>query len=214
MRDLDLLVRPDDGERAVAALAAEGYRSDPNFGPTDQHLAELSKDGSPSAVELHVEALAFSARAILPADEVWRRGVRLSISQGSFVVLPDEWHLLLGLLHHQISDRGHVRHILAVKPLWEFTMLGSELPDQGWHFIGAHMAEAGQSDVLADWVVQAAELLGLRHPPRVEISPGARAHALATIAAARTPTWLRRARFLLDQFRFGFSRKTMAVRQK
>jgi len=212
MRDLDLLVRPDDAERAVAALAAEGYRSDPNSGPTDQHLPELSKDGCPSAVELHIEALAFSARAVLPADEVWRRGVRLSISQGSFVVLPDEWHLLLGLLHHQISDRDHVRHVLALKPLWEFTMLGSELPDQGWHFIGAHMAEAGQSDVLADWVVQATELLGLRHPPRVEISPAARAHALATIAAARAPTWLRRARFLLDQLGFGFSRKTMAVR--
>ena len=210
IRNLDLLVRPDDAERAVAALAAEGYTADPNFGPTDQHQPELSKAGCPSAVELHIEALAFSARAILPTDEVWRRGARLSISHGAFIVLPEEWQLLLGLLHHQISDRGHVRHVLAIKPLWEFAMLGSELPDQGWHFIGAHMAEAGQGEVLADWIVQAAELLGLRYPPHIAISQRARTHALATIAAARRPMWLRRVGFLADQFRFGFSRDTMA----
>jgi hypothetical protein len=98
-----------------------------------------------------------------------------------------------------------------MKPLWEFAMLGSELPDQGWQFICAHMADAGQSDVLADWIVQAAELLGGRYPPHIAISQRARTHALATIAAARRPMWLRRVRFLADQFKFGFSRETMAV---
>lgn len=214
MRDLDLLVRPDEAERAAAVLAANGYAAGPNFGPTDQHLPELWKDGCPSAVEVHVEALAFSARAILPTDHLWRCGVRLSSPHGAFVVLPDEWHLLLGLLHHQISDRGHVRHVLAVKPLWEFAMLGNELSDQGWRAIGAHMADAGQGDVLADWIVQAAELFGLRYPPHVEISQHARTHALATIAATRGPMWLRRARFLADQVRFGFSKETMAVRYR
>jgi hypothetical protein len=127
-------------------------------------------------------------------------------------VLPDEWHLLHALIHHQVSDHGHARHVLALKPLWEFAMLGSELPDQGWQAIGAHMTQAGQADVLADWIVQAAELLGLRYPPAVGVSQRARAHALSTIAAAQRADWLRRARFLADQVRFGFSRKTMAVR--
>jgi hypothetical protein len=199
MRDLDLLIRPDDAERAVAALTAEGYTADPNSGPTDQRLSKLSKAGSASVVELHVEALAFSARAILPTDEVWRRGARLSIAHGAFIVLPEEWHLLLGLLQHQVSDRGHVGRVLAMKPLWEFAMLGSELPDQGWQFICAHMADAGQSDVLADWIVQAAELLGLRYPPHIAISQQARTHALATIAAASKPVWLRRVSRLADQ---------------
>jgi hypothetical protein len=214
MRDLDLLVRRDEAERAVAALVAEGYAAAPNFGPIDQHLPELWKDGCPSAVELHVEALAFAARAILPTDELWRRGVRLSSSHGAFVVLPDEWQLLVGLLHHQISDRGHVRRVLAVKPLWEFAMLGNALADEGWRAINAHMTAVGQGDVFADWIVQAAELFGLHHPRHVEISPRARTHALATIAAARGPTWLRRARFLADQVSFGFSRETMAVRYR
>jgi len=212
MRDLDLMVRPGDAQRAFDALTAAGYAADPHFGPTDQHLPELWKDGCPSAVELHVEALAFSARAILPTEELWRRGVRLSDAGGAFVVLPDEWHLLHALLHHQISDRGHIRRVLALKPLWEFAMLGSELSDERWQSIGAHMAGAGQSDVLADWIVQAAELFGLAPPSEIDVSQRSRAHALATIAAASGPAWLRRARFLADQVRFGFSRRTMAVR--
>jgi Uncharacterised nucleotidyltransferase len=212
MRDLDFLLRPEEAERAFDALVAEGYRADPNFGPTDQHLPELWKSDYPSAVELHVDALAFSARAILATADLWRRGRRSSNEHGAFVVLPDEWHLLHALIHHQVSDHGYARHVLALKPLWEFAMLGSELPDQGWQAIGAHMTEAGQADVLADWIVQAAELLGLRYPPGVGVSQRARAHARATIAAAQRADWLRRARFLVDQVRFGFSRKTMAAR--
>jgi putative nucleotidyltransferase-like protein len=212
MRDLDLLVRPDDAKRAFDALVAEGYGADPDFGPTDQHLPELWKSDCPSAVELHVDALAFSARATLSTPDLWRHGRRSSNEHGAFVVLPDEWHLLHALIHHQISDHGYARHVLALKPLWEFAMLGSELPDQGWQAIGAHMAEAGQADVLADWIVQAAELFGLHYPPGVRVSQHTRAHARATIAAAQRADWLRRARFLADQVRFGFSRKTMAVR--
>jgi len=212
MRDLDLLLRPDDAKRAFDALVAEGYGANSDFGPTDQHLPELWKSDCPSAVELHVEGLAFSSRAILPTADLWRHGRRLSNEHGAFVVLADEWHLLHALIHHQVSDHGYARRVLALKPLWEFAMLGSELPDQGWQAIGAHMTQAGQADVLADWVVQAAELLGLRYPPGVGVSQRARTHARATIAAAQGADWLRRARFLADQVRFGFSRKTMAVR--
>jgi len=68
--------------------------------------------------------------------------------------------------------------------------------------------------VFADWIVQAAELFGLRYPPHAEISPRARTHALATITTARAPMWLRRARFLADQVSFGFSKETMAVRYR
>jgi hypothetical protein len=214
MRDLDLLVRPEDGKGAFDALVAEGYGADPDFGPTDQHLPELWKSDCPSAVELHVDALAFSARAILPTADLWRHGRRSSDAHGAFLVLPDEWHLLHALIHHQVSDHGYARRVLALKPLWEFAMLGSELPDQGWQAIGAHMTQAGQADVLADWIVQAVELFGLRHPPGVGVSQRARAHARSTIAAAKRADWLRRARFLADQVRFGFSRKTMAVRYR
>jgi hypothetical protein len=214
MRDLDLLVRPEDGERAMGALAAAGYSTDPRPTPIDQHLPEMWHPGSPSAVEIHTHALAFSARKILATDEVWRRTIRSAAQQGSFFILPAEWHLLHALLNHQISDRGHARRMLAVKPLWEFAMLGSEVPDEGWRAIANHMAARGGADVLGSWIVQAARLYGLAYPAGGAISPAARAHAAATMARAGAPDWLRRGYFLADQLGFAFSRETLAVRYR
>src|SRR5262249_10632934 len=53
MRDLDILVRQDEAQRAVDALAAESYLSAPEFGPIDQHLPEMMRAGEPSVVEIH-----------------------------------------------------------------------------------------------------------------------------------------------------------------
>ncbi|MGH6738289.1 MAG: nucleotidyltransferase family protein, partial [Bradyrhizobium sp.] len=212
MRDIDLLVRADDAHRASAALEALGYSAGPPINPVHHHLPELWHPDFPSAVEIHTEALAFASRSILATDEVWRLGRRSSAPLGSYILLPDEWHLLHCLLHHQISDRGHVRRILAVKPLWEFAMQGSELSDQAWHSIAGRMAERGHPDVLGSWIVQAARLYGLGIPRGLEIPPATRAHANSTFAHAGAPEWLRRSRFLVDQFRFAFSPTTLGLR--
>jgi hypothetical protein len=212
MRDIDLLVRKDDAQAAVAALERQGYASDAQFVPMDQHLPELWMSGRPSAVEIHTEALAFSARKTLATDEVWQRAVRLSTEAGAFFVLPVEWHLLHGLLNHQLSDRGHARCLLALKALWEFALLGCEMSEEAWRSIDDHMNGRGQADVLGSWIVQAARLFGLGHPPGGTISSAARAHAEQTLAHAARPDWLRRGHFLAAQLRFGFARETMAVR--
>jgi hypothetical protein len=212
MRDIDLLVHKDDAPSAVAALAAEGYRFMEESVPLDQHLPELWLAGRPSAIEIHTEALAFAARKLLATEDAWRYGIRRSIDGCALLVLPEEWHLLHGLLNHQISDRGHVRHLLAVKALWEFAALGRGLPDEGWRAIADHLAARGRSDVLGSFVIQAARLFGLAYPPAVAISSAARAHARRTFAHAARPDWLRRCLFVADQLRFGFARETMAVR--
>lgn len=212
MRDLDILVREDDGQKALAALIRAGYRSEPDFFPVDQHFPLLMLSGFPSAVELHTEALAYAARKILPTEAVWRHAIRGPADHGEFYILSDEWHLLLGVLHHQVSDRGHARRLLALKGLWEFAALGEELPSPGWHAIAQHMAAQGQLDVLASFIAQAHRLFGLACPAEVAISSEARAHAKSTFTRASLPYSLRRGLFLADQLRFGFSRETMAVR--
>ncbi len=212
MRDIDLLVRKDDVRRTVEALEAAGYRFEQGFVPLDQHLPELWLAGRPSAVEIHTEALAFSARKILATEEVWRHGIRHSIDGRAFFVLPEEWHLLHGLLNHQISDRDYIRLILRIKALWEFAMLGDGLSVLAWQSIADHMAARGQADTLGSVMAQAAELFGLVCPPSITVSLAARAHAARTFAHAARPHLLRRALFLADQIRFGFARETMAVR--
>jgi hypothetical protein len=212
MRDIDLLVRTDDAPRTVVALKAAGYRFEEGFVPLDQHLPELWLAGHPSAVEIHTEALAFTARKVLTTEEIWRYGIRRSYAGGAFFVLPEEWHLLQGLLSHQISDRGHVRCLLAIKALWEFAALGNGLSVLGWHSIADHMAARAQADMLGSFIVQAAHLFGFAYPSGVTVSSTARAHAEKTFAHASRLNSLRRAYFLADQLRFGFARETMAVR--
>ena len=212
MRDIDLLVRKDEVRSTVVALQGAGYRFEEGFVPVDQHLPELWLGGRPSAVEIHTEALAFSARKTLTTEEIWLHSVYHLSDCGAFFILPEEWHLLHGLLNHQISDRDYVRHILRIKALWEFTQLGDGLSVAGWHTIAEHMAARAQADTLGSIVVQAARLFGLAYPAGVTVSPAAHAHAKRTLAHASRLQLLRRSYFLLDQLRFGFARETMAIR--
>jgi len=212
MRDLDVLVRPGDAPRAIAALERAGYEAAADFGPVDQHLPEMWHAGRPSAVEIHTESLSFSGRKLLGTDVIWAQAAHREVDNGRFFVLPNEWQLLHACLNHQVSDHGHARHMLAVKPLWEFAMLGSELTDEGWRSIADHIAATGKDDILASWVVEAGRLFGLAHPQWLKISPAARAHAEATFARASAWQWRRRGRFLIDQLRFAFARETLAQR--
>jgi hypothetical protein len=143
MRDIDILVRRDDAPRAVDALTRQGYASDPQSIPIEHHLPEMWREDLPSVVEIHTEALAHSAQKILSTDDVWQRGVPLSTDHGACLVLPSEWHLLHGLLHHQVSDRGHARKLLPLQPLWEFAHLGDALAGTGWQVIAGHMEARG-----------------------------------------------------------------------
>jgi hypothetical protein len=212
MRDLDLLVRKEEASRTVEALTAAGYCSSTEAVPTDQHLPELWCNGCPSAVEIHIEALAYSARKVLNTDTVWKHAIPSSAADVSFLVLPPQWHMLHGLLHHQISDRCHRRHLLAVKALWEFAMLGRDFTGNEWGTIAGVMAESGSLDVLGSFLCQAERLFGLAPPDGIKISVAAARHAEVTVRHAARADWLRRGVFLADQLRYGFSRETMAVR--
>lgn len=212
MRDLDILVPRDDAEKAAHALERIGYRSEGGFYPTDHHLPLMWLDGAPSAVEVHTEALTFGARAILPTEAIWHRARRHSDEYGAFFILPDQWQLLIGVLHHQVSDRGHARRILALKALWEFSVLGQELSASAWQAIADHMASCRQGEVLSSFAAQASQLFAFEPPSGLIISPKARAHAASTYGRAFWPYPLRRSLFLADQLRFGFSEETMAIR--
>jgi len=212
MRDIDLLVLASETDQVISVLKTVNYRFEEGFVPVDQHLPELWCVGRPSAVEIHTHSLSFSARKFLYTTEVWQHAVPLSAEKVKFLVLPNEWQLLHCLLNHQVADRGHARRLLAVKPLWEFAMLGGELTSEGWQTVVDHLTKHGQLDVLASWIVQANTLFGLSYPQWIKISPKARAHAEQTFARAAAPDWWRRTIFIFDQLRFGFARETLATR--
>ena len=214
MRDLDILVRQEDAQPAIEALRSIGYGSDSNPSSTDHHLPEMRKSSRYFPVELHTQALSFAARKLLATEHLWAVSSAGRLAEHAFRVLPDEWQMVHALLHHQVSDRGYARRILAIKDLWEFSRLGYALPPQSWRAIAAHMDQGGGSDFLGSWIVQAGRLFGLAAPAGVAISDIARGHADATFRRARSQYWLRRILFVGDKLRFAFSPETLAVRYR
>ncbi|WP_291574603.1 nucleotidyltransferase family protein [Bradyrhizobium sp.] len=213
MRDLDIVVQPAELGDATAALKLLGYEF-ANLPELDgqHHLLQMQLSDRHGAVELHSNALAFNAEPLLPTDRIRELSVNRDFRGTQFRKLPAAWHVLHGLLHHQVADRGHARHLLALKGLWEFSMGANELSARDWHVIIAYMENSGQIDVLLSWVAQGNSLFGLPIPETVRITENARAHASETIRRAAWPYPLRRAMFITDQFGFAFHPDTLAQR--
>jgi hypothetical protein len=212
MRDLDLLVPAKDAGRAHALLGARGYRTDPDPPPLDRHLPELFMPGRAGTIEIHTEALSFTARYALTTDEVLRLAEEQNFGGTRFKMLPPQWHALHGLLHHQLSDRGHARRMLAIKGLWEFARVGAELSPQAWDTIVAHAEQRKFFDMLSSWTVQAKRLFGLEAPVALLRRSVGRKHADATFKRARMPHGARQALFAADKLKFAFTPRTLALR--
>jgi hypothetical protein len=212
MRDLDILVRAGDAEQASQVLSSLGYRPDPDPPPLDRHLPEFWAPGRAGTIEIHTEALSFNAREALTTPEVWAHAQAGSFAGTKFMVLPAEWHLLHGLLHHELADRGHARRSLALKGLWEFTKIAGTVSPQGWHDIIEHAEARGILEVLASWTIQANRLFGLSAPPKLMSSDAGSKHADATFRRARASYQMRQALFVADKLRFAFSPQTLALR--
>ena len=198
----------------MGALIADGYIADQRPVPLDQHLPELWRGGCPSAVELHIESLSFSARSYLPTDHLWRQAVRTTTAEGEYFTLPLEGQLLYAVLDRQISDRHYAQRVLDLKSVWEFAMLARDVSEQGWNRLADDGARRGYADVLASAFLQATHLFGAALPSAMTVSPAARAHAFATLENATVPEWRRRLRSLTDQLTFAFARETLAARYR
>ena len=212
MRDLDILVSAAEADSANRALSALGYRPDADPPPLDRHLPELWLPGHAGTVELHIEALSFPARHALTTEEVWRHAEAGSFAGAAYRALPPEWHLLHGMLHHQLADHGHARRMLAIKGLWEFSRVGADISPRGWRAIIEHAEQRGILDVLSSWAVQAKRLFGLDIPRDLCASAAGRKHAEATFRRARAPYKFRQVASTIDRLRFAFSRETLAMR--
>jgi hypothetical protein len=212
MRDLDILVHPTEARVATQVLASLGYCQDADPPPLDRHLPEQWLPGRAGTIEIHIEALSFPARYALTTEEVLSRAVMQTFAGTTIRVLPLEWHLLHGMLHHQLSDRGHARRMLALKGLWEFSNVGSGLTPEGWSTIIAHAEERNILEMLSSWSVQAHELFGLNAPRQLLAFPPGRKRAAATFRHASKPYRLRQTLFILDKLRFAFSPGTLRLR--
>lgn len=127
LRDLDLLVAPQQARKAQDVLLALGYRPAdvPRSRLVHHHLHELYRDDLPGWIEVHrragtsrVEQFMSSAELLAAAD--WSAGIG---------VLPPHLHVLHGMIHHHIGHRAVKRATIAAKGLYEFAAEMTALSD-------------------------------------------------------------------------------------
>jgi hypothetical protein len=164
----------------------------------DYHLPALWHTSKPAMLEIHAQALATSAQKVLSTEQVWPQACALR--GGGFLVMPRRWHALHCLLHHQISDRGYVMRMLAIKALWEWTLLAQSFTENDWNAVATIMDTASAADVLGSWLIQANLLFGVAIPSSISISHAARAQAEATLRLASAPHLFRRPDSSLTSF--------------
>ena len=117
LSDIDLLVRPADGERFHALLVGElGYRSD---GPTyPHHLPVLERTASLN-IDVHVR---LSDVATVLDDAMWTDTRIVEVEGGSALELPSPTNMVLHVLEHGLRlnwmGRYRLRDILDVAALY------------------------------------------------------------------------------------------------
>src|SRR5690349_5627261 len=209
-RDIDLLLRADNADRAFSELVNLGYQPGEPYMPNYHHLPDLQRGGEPGTVEIHTAALASAGEKVMSTEFVWRNAS--PVADGTFYVLPAHWHALHSLLHHQLSDRGYNRCMLDLKSLWEWTMLSRDWSRDQWQQIVTHIRNAEALDVLGSFLLQAHRLFDAALPDLVPISATAAQNAATTLDFALAPRWRRRGSFVVDQFCYAFARETLAAR--
>ena len=229
MRDLDILVEPQQAEPAAEALRAIGYvgAGAPGAGAPGAGAPGANGRSRPSTTCRRCESRAATSRSSCTPRR-WTSPAASSSRARSYgrYRFPAEWRSTrlascrprgtscTRCCIIRLGDRGYARRTLALKDLWEFSRQGSALAPEDWRTIAAHMARGGGADMLGSWIVQAGRLFGLAAPAGVTISRRARAHAEATLRRAHAPYWLRRALFVGDKLRFAFAPETLTVRYR
>lgn len=163
--DLDVIVRRDDVERAIAALTRLGYRAEPVVSPSQlaflirtQHDLAFKRDEGRLIVELHWEVAPRLFATDLAAEDLWRHATTGETGGSQVLTLAPEDTLLSLCVH-------------GSKHLWERLAWVCDLaewlrahPGLNWPELLVRAKRTGQQRMLLTGLHLAAELLDAELP--------------------------------------------------
>ena len=163
IRDIDLLVREEDRERALQALTGLGYRIW-TLEPAGKHaVGAFARPGDPAALDIHHEIIAESH--LVPAASFWRACGRVDFGRAQAFV-PTRAHRLLHIvMHEMVHNDAYICGSVSLRALHDFNCLMPEVPDNEWPAIDRHLTESRAISPFAAMAYANERLLGSRQPP-------------------------------------------------
>ena len=162
LRDIDLLVREEDRERALHALAGLGYRAW-TLQPAGKHaVGVFDRAGDPAALDIHHEIIA--EPHLIPAASFWRACEGVDFGRARAFV-PTRAHRLLHIvMHEMVHNEAYIFGSVSLRGLHDFNRLMSEMPSNEWPAIRRHLAERRAIPLFAAMSYANERLLGSKQP--------------------------------------------------
>lgn len=183
LRDLDLLVRKTDHQRAVAALAALGYRVKEREAGWLTHSNDLIRKGAMMPVDLHW--FIGGQRDILSPEEAWADSVIHRVGDVQFRALSAEHQIVHNLLHSELEDQGSFGFVWPRQLLDLAALCRLHQGSIDWVKVHDCFARRGLERVPVARLYLANQLLGLPLPPGVRPTLAARLHYVRCLTQLR-----------------------------
>jgi putative nucleotidyltransferase-like protein len=123
LRDIDLLLRPEDWRAGLAALGTLGYRATAGDAGLPRQGVALIRNEGPTEIDLHVTPLSLheplSLPAWLTAEGFWQRAESTALEGCRYRRLPVAESLVHGVLHTEVADLNHEAGDWVLRYLYE-----------------------------------------------------------------------------------------------
>jgi hypothetical protein len=164
MSDLDIMVMPDEAERAVLALGEIGYEVHDKAGPENpKWYVELCRPQDVGTIDLQQAAPG-------PAHLYGGPGHALShcapapLGQGSVYVPTPTYQALMLIIHDQFQDYGYWLGELDLRHLLELRDLNNSVEGLDWRELASYVSGKLMKNAVETQLLALAALLGVEVP--------------------------------------------------
>jgi hypothetical protein len=163
LRDVDLVVRPESFDAALAALRTLGYRPDDEVEGWTYHFRPLHHRDRLVPIELHVQI--GEQRTFLPPEEAWESAEPVPHDGLEMLALSPTHRVAHNVFHSEIMDRGHSLALVWLRQLLDLADLMRSYPASiDWPWVATRMGSVGGRAALEARLWLAERLLGATAP--------------------------------------------------
>lgn len=164
MSDLDIMVMPDDSERAVAALGAIGYEIHDRSPPESRRwYVELNRSRDVGTIDLQ-RAAPGPAYLYRGPGHALNHCVPAQLGRGSVYVPTPTYRALMLIIHDQFQDYGYWLGDLDLRHLVELRDLNNSVGGLDWKELTSHVSGELMRNAVETQLLALAELLGVEIP--------------------------------------------------